>query len=156
MKLLLKLITIILLVFVLIFEIYLTIRGFSLASSQNKGRTSDQFFVCPDGSRHGPGVPNEGVQEWCTNQGYIPNERGEDAWRIGRIRHVQLEGGFYGIITEDGGKLDPVNLPEDFKEDGLRIRFKSSEKGQMAGIHMWGTLVEILEIEELPDPDTLR
>lgn len=27
--------------------------------------TPEPYFTCPDGSHHGPGIPNEGIEEWC-------------------------------------------------------------------------------------------
>lgn len=65
----------------------------------------------------------------------------------GTIRYVDVEGGCYGIETEDGVKLDPVNLPADFEEDGLRIKARVEGLEDRVSIHMWGTLVRILEIE---------
>lgn len=32
------------------------------------------YFICPDGSQHGPGVPGEGVQEWCKKYGFVISE----------------------------------------------------------------------------------
>ena len=42
----------------------------------------------------------------------------------GRIQYNDFEGGFYGIVSDDGEHYDPKNLPDDFKEDGLRVGFK--------------------------------
>ncbi len=80
-------------------------------------------------------VPEETVGEW---------ERGE-------VTYIDLEGGFYGIITEQGQKLDPTNLPEEYKEDGLEIRFQAEEKEGAFGIRMWGTIVEIADIKRLEE-----
>ena len=66
----------------------------------------------------------------------------------GTIKYIQLEGGFYGIVTEKGGKYLPVNLKEEFKKDGLRIWFKARPK-KVATIQMWGKPIEILEIQKI-------
>jgi hypothetical protein len=66
----------------------------------------------------------------------------------GVIRYIELEGGFYGIISEDQ-RYDPINLPEDFKEDGLKIEFKLKILKDRASIHMWGKIVEIIELKKL-------
>ena len=60
-----------------------------------------------------------------------------------------MEGGFYGIETEDGLKLDPVNLPVDFHKDGIRVRVKVVRLADRISIHMWGTVVRIQSIERL-------
>ena len=60
-----------------------------------------------------------------------------------------LEGGFYGIVDDAGERYDPVNLGDEFKSDGLRIRFEAKILRDYVSVHMWGRLVEILEVERL-------
>ena len=67
----------------------------------------------------------------------------------GTVKYISLEGGFYGIITDDGESLDPLNLSKEYQVDGKRIQFKYIEKSDMASFHMWGTIIEIIEIKEL-------
>ena len=69
---------------------------------------------------------------------------------IGTIKYIQLEGGFYGIIAEGVERYLPVNLPGEFKKDGLRVRFKAKPK-KVATIHMWGKPIEILEMKEISE-----
>lgn len=69
---------------------------------------------------------------------------------IGTVKYISLEGGFYGIVTDDDKHLDPLNLPKEFQTDGKRISFTYVEKKNMASFHMWGTIVEILEVKEIP------
>ncbi|MHC4755778.1 MAG: hypothetical protein ACYTBP_11605 [Planctomycetota bacterium] len=65
----------------------------------------------------------------------------------GTVRYLMFEGGFYGIVGDDGRKYDPVKLPEKFRKDGVRVRFRAREKKNVAGIHMWGKIVVIEKIE---------
>jgi len=71
----------------------------------------------------------------------------------GTIVFNDFEGGFYGIIADNGfgpfNKLDPINLPPEFMEDGLRVRFKAKLRPDLYSFHMWGIMAEILEIERL-------
>ena len=67
----------------------------------------------------------------------------------GTIRHIDLEGGLYGIETDDGARLDPVNLPEELQKDGLRIRAWVEDLQDRVSFRMWGTLVRIRDIERL-------
>ncbi len=67
----------------------------------------------------------------------------------GTVRFIDLEGGFYGIICDDGKKYDPMNLDQQFRADGLRIRFEANIRKDVASFHMWGTIVEITNIEKL-------
>jgi len=65
----------------------------------------------------------------------------------GTIHYIDLEGGFYGIITDKQEQYDPINLPEVFKQDNLRVEFKARLATNQNSIHMWGKLIYILEIE---------
>ncbi|OQX55879.1 MAG: hypothetical protein B5M53_03620 [Candidatus Cloacimonas sp. 4484_209] len=64
----------------------------------------------------------------------------------GTIEYISLEGGFYGIVTDEGEKYLPLNLPEEFKKDGLRVWFKAKPK-KVTTNQMWGKPIEILEIK---------
>jgi len=67
----------------------------------------------------------------------------------GTVTYLSLEGGFYGIIADDGEHYDPTNLPPEFRQDGLRVRFEAVILRDQYSVHMWGTIVEIISIEEL-------
>ena len=71
----------------------------------------------------------------------------------GTINYIDLEGGFYGIISDNSfygfKSLDPINLPVEFQEDGLRVKFKARILWNRVSFHMWGLMVEILEIEQI-------
>jgi len=69
----------------------------------------------------------------------------------GTIVYHELEGGFYGIIADNGKKYNPINLDEEFQQDGLRVKFDANIKKGMVGIHMWGVYVEILKIEKIEE-----
>jgi len=70
-------------------------------------------------------------------------------WVTGTVKHIELEGGFYGIVGDQGNKFDPVNLPDRFKEDGLRVKACMKQLEDRVSFRMWGTLVEIIEIKRL-------
>jgi hypothetical protein len=67
----------------------------------------------------------------------------------GTVKYVDLEGGFYGIVSDDGKQYDPINLEQTYHEDGLRVRFQAKIRQDMASIHMWGTIIELTRIEVL-------
>lgn len=67
----------------------------------------------------------------------------------GTVTYLSLEGGFFGIIGDDGERYDPVNLDEEFQVDGLRVHFKARICESQVSVHMWGTIVEIIEIRNL-------
>jgi hypothetical protein len=67
----------------------------------------------------------------------------------GTVRFMDLEGGFYGIITDDGARLDPMDLPAQFRQDGLRVRARVEPVPDAVTFRMWGTVVRVLSIERL-------
>ncbi len=67
----------------------------------------------------------------------------------GTVRYIELEGAFYGIVADDGRKLDPVNLPEEFQKDGLRLEVRVVPLRDRVSVRMWGTPVRILQLKRL-------
>lgn len=73
----------------------------------------------------------------------------------GTIVYNDVEGGFYGIVADvltpriPLRKLDPIDLPQEFQQDGLRVWFKVRLRPDLYSYHMWGILVEILDIHKL-------
>jgi len=69
--------------------------------------------------------------------------------RTGTIMFINLEGGFFGIIGDDGINYNPINLSEDFRVDDLRVQFEAEILDDVASIRMWGIQIEIIEIKKL-------
>ncbi len=67
----------------------------------------------------------------------------------GTVQYIELEGGFYGIVADDGRRFDPTNLDESFKEDGLRVHLRGRVLEDAVSIRMWGTIIEIVSIERV-------
>lgn len=67
----------------------------------------------------------------------------------GNIEFLDLEGGFYGIISDDGEHYDPIDLTEEFRVHGLRIYFEAKILEDFGTIHMWGKPVSLLKIQIL-------
>jgi len=60
----------------------------------------------------------------------------------GTVNYLDLEGGFYGIV--DGkNNYDPIDLPEDFQIDGLRVFVIARISKSQTSFHMWGTIIQI-------------
>jgi inhibitor of cysteine peptidase len=62
---------------------------------------------------------------------------------------LDFEGGFWGIIGDDGEHYDPINLDSEFRGEGLRIYFEAKIRTDLGSYHMWGKIVEILKIQKL-------
>jgi len=67
----------------------------------------------------------------------------------GTVRYIDLEGGFYGFVTDDGKKLDLVNLPAEFQKDGVRLQARVEEVPDHVSLRMWGRPVRIIEFKRL-------
>jgi hypothetical protein len=65
----------------------------------------------------------------------------------GTIRWIDLEGGFYGIESDDGARYLPLNLGEAYQVEGLRIRFQAFPARSMT-IAMWGIPVTLVFVAE--------
>lgn len=65
----------------------------------------------------------------------------------GTVRHVPLEGGFYAIDGDDDRHYNPTNLPVEFRQDGITIRFSGRARDDMMSIRMYGTIIELDHVE---------
>lgn len=64
----------------------------------------------------------------------------------GTVRWYSLEGGFFAIRGDDRKTYDPIDLPADFREDGVRVHFRARVRNDLVSVHMVGSIVEIQEI----------
>jgi len=78
-----------------------------------------------------------------------PVEEISDISGTGTVKFLDFEGGFYGIISDNGENYDPINLSKEFQVDGLRVRYDARKRENMASFHMWGTIIEIINIERI-------
>lgn len=78
---------------------------------------------------------------------YLRLIRGNNNKITGVIKYFDLEGGFYGIIGDNGKNYLPVNLSSEFKIDGLKIKFTYKKVEDSIDIFMWGTPIELVKIE---------
>jgi hypothetical protein len=76
-------------------------------------------------------------------------QKGQPIKTSGTIKHQGLEGGFWGIVGDDGQNYDPQNLAAEFQKEDLRVSFEAETKPDAASFHMWGTIVEIKSIKKL-------
>ncbi|MFO8231922.1 MAG: hypothetical protein R6U20_04585 [Longimonas sp.] len=70
----------------------------------------------------------------------------------GTVTYVEMEGGFWAIITPDSTRYDPSgSLPDSLQTEGLEIRFRGEEKSSQPSIRMWGTPIDLLEAMPIDD-----
>ncbi len=64
----------------------------------------------------------------------------------GTIQYIGLEGGFYGIVTDKGEKLLPMNLDKKYMKQGTVINFSGNYVKDMMTIQQWGTPFKINDV----------
>lgn len=65
----------------------------------------------------------------------------------GTIVYINAEGGFLGILGDDGKRYDPIYLPLELRRPGLRVKFSLMILEGHIGLRMWGTMVSILDYQ---------
>ena len=77
---------------------------------------------------------------------------GEDAPKsgsvdiTGTVNFIELEGGHW-VIAEDGETYDPLNLPQDFRVEGLSVQVTGEIRKDVVSICMCGPIIEIKDIK---------
>jgi len=87
-----------------------------------------------------------GLNVYANNQDYN-NRDNQYIITSGIVKYITLEGGFYGIIGDDGVNYDPINLPDNFRIDGLKVFFTAIKREDLGSFHMWGIIIEITSIQ---------
>ena len=67
----------------------------------------------------------------------------------GTVQYQSIEGGFWGIVADDGSHFDPVNLAPEFQQEGMRLTFRAKYAKEQVSFHMWGTRIEITSIQKI-------
>ena len=70
---------------------------------------------------------------------------------LATVRYQDLEGGFWGLVADDGQKYDPLELDEALQQEGLRVRFSARPDTDRMSSHMWGQIVELVEISTVEE-----
>jgi hypothetical protein len=78
--------------------------------------------------------------------GCIAQETGLEITSYGTITYIDLEGGFYGFIAQDGAQYLPLDLPDEYKQDGLLVDITGVIDTDVMTIQMWGQPLRILSI----------
>ncbi len=71
----------------------------------------------------------------------------EKVWRTATVKYFDLEGGFFGLITEDGQRFLPTNLKRDFRQQDAVVKFQGVIKPTTKTIQQWGTPIRIIKME---------
>lgn len=68
-------------------------------------------------------------------------------WQQARVKYLNLEGGFYGLITHSGNKYLPMNLDKSFQQDGAIVNIQGNVEHNVMTIQQWGKPYKISNIK---------
>jgi len=71
----------------------------------------------------------------------------------GKVKYIDLEGGFYGIVDDTGSGYLPINLSDEFKVDGLSVEGIGKLEEGVYTVYMWGIPIEVLKIEKIENSE---
>jgi hypothetical protein len=66
----------------------------------------------------------------------------------GHVSYQNIATGFWGIIGDDGKEWRPVNMPEQIKLEGRKVRVQAIEVDDIS-IFMWGHPIRIISFHTL-------
>ena len=66
------------------------------------------------------------------------------------VEFVSVEGGCWRLVTDEGVGYEPVNLPESFRSDGLRVDVTLRPRTDLGSICQVGQIVDIERIRVRP------
>ena len=67
----------------------------------------------------------------------------------GTSKFQKIEGGFWSIVTEDGGQYRPQMMPDQFQEEGAIIECRIVILEEDFGFQMWGQSVRIVSFRTI-------
>jgi hypothetical protein len=93
--------------------------------------------------------PGEPVEMRLTRaQGGVPVTPPAALAFAGTVRHLDLEGGQFVIETQEGTRYQPIDLPQTFRRDGLRVEVQAIRREDTMSIGMTGPMIELRQIRE--------
>jgi len=67
----------------------------------------------------------------------------------GKIVHKDIEGGLWGIVTQEGTEYQLVNMPEQLKSVGSEVTIKIRIHEDAVTSGMWGQPAEVVSFSTL-------
>ncbi len=71
---------------------------------------------------------------------------------LGTVEFVEVEGGCWRIRADDGTSYEPLNMPEEFVKDGLRVAVVFSFPEDLVSICQVGILANVESVEQVNNP----
>ena len=62
------------------------------------------------------------------------------------VEFAQVGSGCWTLAASDGARYEPLDLPKEFRQNGVEVRVRLDEVDNVASTCMVGRVVEIIEI----------
>lgn len=73
---------------------------------------------------------------------------------VGRVVYLNLEGGFYGFIADNGEKFLPLNLEEEHRVDGKRLKLAVIPQKETMTFMQFGQAVKVVKTIKIENKNT--
>ncbi len=83
----------------------------------------------------------------CAQQEQTTMEKETQPWLQAKVVYLDFEGGFYGLVTEKGSKLLPMNLAKEYKIVDTVLKIKGHKVEGIATTKQWGTLYKLADVQ---------
>lgn len=82
----------------------------------------------------------------CSSQPEAPQAvSGQGEGESATVRHLQLEGGCWALETKSG-RVQPIDLPEEYKQDGLKVKVVLRDAGGAMSVCQIGPMKRVERI----------
>jgi hypothetical protein len=71
----------------------------------------------------------------------------KEVWQQVTVKYFDFEGGFFGLLGQDGKNLLPMNLSKEYQVDGTVLKVQGHIIKDMMTIQQWGTAFEVTDVE---------
>ena len=102
------------------------------------------LFSCSQATQNEPQLQSKEILKEGNSQVI---EKKEQAWQQVTVNYYDFEGGFYGLISQTGDKLLPMNLAKQYKLQGTVLKVKGELIKDMMTIQQWGQPFRIIDVE---------
>jgi hypothetical protein len=65
----------------------------------------------------------------------------------GKVVYQNLGTGFWGIVDNKGNEWRPVNMPDQLKTEGKKVKIVAHKAEEGMSIFMWGEAIDIVSFE---------
>lgn len=72
-------------------------------------------------------------------------------WHTGKLQFINLEGGFYGFIGDNGERLLPLGLDKKYRQHGAEIKILGYIDKDIMTIQQWGQPFKVLKVEMIKE-----